>query len=131
MGISVHISWVSTIAGASSLAVDDDLSVKTDRSGGLEVIKDVKAVSNCRGSTLSPARSAVLGNVLVLVPRQVILAIHVSPVNNCGQRVIAVDVPRVGGRLKRTILECGFFDSASTSSRSIKELLVRNNWYFI
>jgi hypothetical protein len=47
IGIGIDIGWVSAVAGASSLAVDDYLSVKADRGWGLEVIKDVEAISNC------------------------------------------------------------------------------------
>ena len=112
IGIGIYIGWVSAVAGASSLAVDDYLSIKADRGWGLEVIKDVEAISNGRGSALSPAGSAVLGNVLVLVPGQIVLAVHVSPVNNCGNRVVAMNVPRVGSRFDWTVFEGSLLNSA-------------------
>jgi len=97
VGKLVNLSGITAIARASSLAVDDDLSVKANWGWCLEVIQDVEAVSYGRSCSLGPAGSAVLGNVLVLVPGQVILAIHVSPVSNW--RVFLKNVPGVGNRL--------------------------------
>jgi hypothetical protein len=126
IGIGIYIGWVSAVAGASSLAVDDYLSIKADRGWGLEVIKDVEAISNGRGSALSPAGSAVLGNVLVLVPGQIVLAVHVSPVNNCGNRVVAMNVPRVGSRFDWTVFEGSLLNSACSSSWGIEEFIIWN-----
>ena len=49
VGELVDIGWVATIAGATSLAVDDDLSAKADWAHGLEVVQDVEAISKSRG----------------------------------------------------------------------------------
>ena len=46
VGILIDSSGISTIARASSLAVDDNLSVKTNWGCGLEIVQDVEAVSN-------------------------------------------------------------------------------------
>jgi len=45
--ISIDISWVTAIAGATSLTVNYYLSVKADRSWGSKVIKDVETISYC------------------------------------------------------------------------------------
>jgi hypothetical protein len=124
IGIGIDISWVSAVAGASSLAVDDYLGVKADRGWGLEVIKDVEAISNRWGSALSPAGSTVLGNVLVLVPGQIVLAVHVSPVNNCRNRVVAMNLPRVGSGFYWTVLEGSLLNSACSSSWGIEEFVI-------
>jgi len=42
----VDLARVSTVAGATSLAVDNLLSGEHHRSGGLETIQDVEAVSD-------------------------------------------------------------------------------------
>ena len=68
VSILVDCSGVASIARASLLAVNDYLSIKSDRGRYFEVSKDVESVSDGRRGTLSPARSTVLGDVLVLVP---------------------------------------------------------------
>jgi hypothetical protein len=52
--ILVDFSWVSTIAGTTSLAVNNNLCVETDRCTA-EIIKNVKSVSDGGCRTLSPA----------------------------------------------------------------------------
>ena len=117
VGILVHLSGVATIAGATSLAVHDGLGIEADR-GGVEVtVQDVESVGDGRGGALSPAGTAVLWDVLVLVPGQVVLAVHVSPVDNLGKVSGVVDLPwvrRVGELLVAT-LKLGPLNTAATS----------------
>ena len=117
VGIPVHLSGVATIAGATSLAVHDGLGIEADR-GGVEVtVQDVESVGDGRGGALSPAGTAVLWDVLVLVPGQVVLAVHVSPVDNLGKVSGVVDLPwvrRVGELLVAT-LKLGPLNTAATS----------------
>jgi hypothetical protein len=55
VGILVNSSGISTIARASSLAIDDNLGVKTNWGCSLKIVQDVEAVSNSRGGSLGPA----------------------------------------------------------------------------
>jgi len=68
MSILVDSSGVASIAGASHLAVYNNLGVKSNWALLFEVCEDIESVSDGRCGSLSPARSAILGNVLVLVP---------------------------------------------------------------
>jgi len=54
-GIFVNLGRVATVAGATSLAVNDDLSVEANGSVTLQTEVDVESVSESRGGTLSPA----------------------------------------------------------------------------
>jgi hypothetical protein len=45
-GIEIDLTWVSSIAGASSLTVDNDLGIKTNWRGGQTSIQDVESVSD-------------------------------------------------------------------------------------
>ena len=57
MGELVDATWVSTVAGATGLAVDDNLSIETNWCGFLvgALVEDVESVSNGRGGSLCPA----------------------------------------------------------------------------
>jgi hypothetical protein len=66
VSVLINSAGVATVAGATSLAVHNNLSVEGDRGGTLQAVKDVESVSDGRCGTLSPAGAAVLGNVLVL-----------------------------------------------------------------
>jgi len=68
VSVLVDLSGVTSIARATSLSVDNDLSVNGDGSGGGELVHDVESVSDGGGSSLSPARSTVAGDVLVFAP---------------------------------------------------------------
>jgi len=81
VGVLVDLSGVATIARTSSLSINDDLSINRNRRSCLELVEDVKSVSNSRGTSLSPARSTVARDVLVFGPREVILSVDVSPVD--------------------------------------------------
>jgi hypothetical protein len=51
----VDTAWVSTLAAATSTAVDNNLSVESNWGWVLVLKQDVKSVSKRRGGTLSPA----------------------------------------------------------------------------
>ena len=55
MAVFVDTAWVSTLAGATGSAVDDDLGVESDWSWGGVVHLDVESVSKGGGRSLSPA----------------------------------------------------------------------------
>lgn len=67
-GMLVDLGGVTTVAGATSVSIDDNLSVKSDRSRILQVVHDVETVSKGGSCALSPAGAAILGDVLVLGP---------------------------------------------------------------
>ena len=79
-GVLKYLSGVATVARSTSLAVDNHLSIKADRSLSAEVIHDIEAISESGSRGLSPAGSTVLGDVLILVPGHVVSSILVSPV---------------------------------------------------
>jgi len=95
MGIRVDTTGVSTVARATSLSVDDNLSVDRDRGDGAQLVQDVESISNGGCSSLSPARPAVLGNVLVLTPGEVVDTVHVSPVDCVGNIFLFNLIPGV------------------------------------
>jgi len=114
VGVGVDATGVTSIARATSLGVDDDLSVDGDGGNSLQLVKDVKSISNGGGRSLSPARPAVLGNVLVLVPGEVVNSVHVSPVDFGGNVSGTEFFPSVSGGLDSTLdVERGAFDTAS------------------
>lgn len=83
-GISIDSSSVTSVAAASSLAVDDGLGWEGDIWPG-SVSGDIDSVSNRAGGSLCPAGAAVCGNVLILVPWEIVDAANVSPVPGFGQ----------------------------------------------
>jgi len=66
--VFVHFSGVTTIAAATGISINDNLSVKSNRGGILQVIHNVESISKGAGSTLSPTGATVLRDVLVLGP---------------------------------------------------------------
>ena len=46
MSIFVNICWVSTVASASCISVDNNLSINTNWGLSLEVVEDVESISN-------------------------------------------------------------------------------------
>lgn len=106
---------VATIAGTTSLAVDNDLGVEANRRGtASQIIQNLEAISDRRSATLRPARATITGNVLVLVPRHVVLTIHVPPVNIGRKIILAVDVPSIRSGLHVvTVGEISMFDTAT------------------
>jgi len=86
----VDTHGVTTVAITTSLAVDDSLG----RKRGLRIAvvsQDVDSVSQSGSGSLGPAGSAVLGNVLVLGPGDVVDAVDVSPIPRGGE-VFSLDV---------------------------------------
>ena len=55
VGELVHITGVSTIAGATSVAVDNHLGGKSKRAGHHVILQDVESISDSRCSSLGPA----------------------------------------------------------------------------
>jgi hypothetical protein len=55
MSILVNLSRVSTVTRATSLSVDDNLSVNRNGGSSLEVVQDVESISDGRCTSLSPA----------------------------------------------------------------------------
>jgi len=86
----VDTDGFTTVAITTGLTVDDGLGTE----GNLRisvVSQNVDSVSQRRGSTLSPARSAVNGDMLVLGPGEVVDTIGVSPIPGLGE-VTSLDV---------------------------------------
>ena len=55
VGILVDLSGVATIARAASLAVNNGLSIESNRGGGEVLVEDVESISDGRGGALGPA----------------------------------------------------------------------------
>ena len=87
VGVLVDESGLTTVAVAASLAVDDNLGVQTDRGGVAQACQDVESISKGRGCALGPAATAVPGNVLILIPGEVVAAVNVAPVHLSGQHI--------------------------------------------
>jgi hypothetical protein len=68
VSILIDCSGVASVARASFLAVYNNLSIKSDWGRDFEVSEDVESVSDGRSGALSPAGSAILGDMLVLAP---------------------------------------------------------------
>ena len=94
--VVVDLRGISSVARASSLAVHNHLGGESDggKLGSLVVVPevhDVESVGKGRGGSLGPAGTAVLRNVLVLVPGKQVPGSAVSrvgsPVNSLGQLV--------------------------------------------
>ena len=79
IGVGVHGIRKSASARAASRAVDDFLLREIDRRP-LALAHQIDTVRKRGCGGLRPARSAVLRNVLVLVPRRVVVAVDVADV---------------------------------------------------
>lgn len=79
VAVLVGAEKVAAIAGASSVAIDDDLR-RESVLGELTIVLDVESVGEGRGGSVSPAGTAVDGDVLVSGETEVVGAINVSPV---------------------------------------------------
>jgi hypothetical protein len=86
----VDTHGVTTVAITTSLTVDDGLRRKSSLRIGV-VSQNVDSVSQSRGGSLGPAGSAVLRNVLVLGPGDVVDTVDVSPIPRGGE-VFSLDV---------------------------------------
>ena len=109
----VHLSGITAIARAASIAVDNHLGRKGNRGSGAQIIHDVEPVSNSRGGAFGPAGATVLRDVLVLVPGQIVLTILISPVNGGGKILFLVKLPRVRSLFQFTVSEDSFSSAAS------------------
>ena len=114
VGELVDTTGVATLAGATGTAVDDDLGVEGDGSGVVVFEQDVETISEGAGGTLGPAGAAVHGDVLVLVPGEVVLAVNVSPVPLSGDVRLVELLPSVDGERLLTTREGGLRDTAAT-----------------
>mmetsp|Transcript_33464 Transcript_33464/g.41158 ORF Transcript_33464/g.41158 Transcript_33464/m.41158 type:complete len:246 (+) Transcript_33464:304-1041(+) len=97
--VFIHHFGVSSVAGSTSLAVDNDLGGE-GHGGGLSVVvvsevHDVESVSERRGGALCPARAAVLRDVLVLGPRKQVVGLVSrlvsAPVQGLRQRLRSLE----------------------------------------
>jgi len=110
----VDTTGVTTVARATLLGIDNGLGIDGDGSVSAQLVHDVESISNCGGRSLSPARPAVLGNVLVLVPGKVVDSVHVSPVDGGGNIFFLEFIPGVRGVLDSTLdIESSGLNTAS------------------
>ena len=123
--IPVHEARVATIARATSLAIDDDLGVESNRGCSKITIKDVKSVSNGRSGALGPAGTAVARDMLILVPRQVVLSIHVPPVSDVREVILSNHIPSVGREFDLGTVEVCLSNTAATSRGGILKGVLR------
>lgn len=86
----VDTDGFTTVAITTSLTVDDSLGTEGDLRISV-VSQNVDSVSQSRGGSLSPARSAVNGDMLVLGPGEVVDTVGVSPIPGLGE-VTSLDV---------------------------------------
>lgn len=96
VGIDVHFSGVAAVAGSSSLAVDNDLGGKVELRPSV-VSGDVDPVSDGAGGSVSPARAAVDGDVLVAAPRKIVSSADVAPEPGLGKGLHIKVLVRPGG----------------------------------
>lgn len=94
VGILPDTEVITTLAGTSITAVNDLLDRHVSGGEGT-LASNVDTISEGRGDTMSPARTAVLGDVLVTDGGKVIPAIHVPPVNS--DRDVVILLPRERG----------------------------------
>jgi len=113
VSVLVNLTWVSTVTRATSLAVDDNLGVKANRGRVFSTVQNVESIGDSGCRTLSPAGAAVLRDMLVLVPGQVVYSVHVSPVNALGQSIGGVNIPSMGRELLFSAIEGSFFNTAA------------------
>ena len=122
VSVFIYQRRVSTITTAASLTVNNCLSIKANRGSTIQVIQNVKSVSESRSCTLSPAGATIARNVLILVPGHVVTTVHISPINILWQNVNWKTVPRTLGLVDWTICELGLRDTATL--RLVQEVLV-------
>lgn len=129
VSIFINLSRVSSIARASSLSIDDHLSINSNRGHVLSVVHDVESISNCRCSALRPAWSTILGDVLVLVPWKIVqTSTHgtsISPINGGGKSDGIIFIPRES--FCNNFFENVLFNTASTIIIVLEEIIF---WFF-
>ena len=84
IGVFVYIGRVSAVAVTAPSTVDENLR----REGDIRprsVSGDVDPIGDGAGGALGPATSAVVGNVLIFVPGEVVDSADVSPVPVLGE----------------------------------------------
>jgi len=118
VSVLVNLGGVATITGATSLAVDDNLGVEADRGSVFATVQDVESISDGRCRALSPAWTAVLRDMLVLVPGKVVDSVHVSPVDALRESISRVKIPSMRRELLFSAFKDGFFNTAATCWRS-------------
>jgi len=121
--VKVDFSGVTTVARATSVAVDDSLGVEADGGGEGKVGVDVESISEGGGGALSPAGSTVSGDVLVLVPGKVVSSVVVSPVDSGGNIEGVHNSPGAGSDVTLTFSESRLGDTASLGLVLIEEIL--------
>ena len=84
---------VAAFAAASSLAVEDGLDREVDLGVGV-LTRDVDTISKSRGGSMSPATTAILGDMLVPVHTEVVHTIDVTPVKSSWE---VLETENVGG----------------------------------
>ena len=87
VGVLPDTEIVTTVAGSSVTAVNDLLDGHVGGGEGTTT-SDVDTVSKSRGDTMGPARTTVLGDVLVTDGGEVVPSVHVSPVNGDGEILV-------------------------------------------
>jgi hypothetical protein len=118
VSVLVNLGGVATITGATSLAVYDNLGVEADRGSVFATVQDVESISDGRCRALSPAWTAVLRDMLVLVPGKVVDSVHVSPVDALRESISRVKIPSMRRELLFSAFKDGFFNTAATCWRS-------------
>lgn len=93
VSILEHLSRVAAIARASSLAINNHLGIKANRGLRADTVHDIESIGNCRSRGLGPAGATVLRDMLVLVPRQIVSAVLVSPVDSFGKVFDVMELP--------------------------------------
>mmetsp|Transcript_1318 Transcript_1318/g.825 ORF Transcript_1318/g.825 Transcript_1318/m.825 type:complete len:206 (-) Transcript_1318:82-699(-) len=126
VSILIHSRWISSIAGASVLAVNQHLWRKSMGSIEDKSFLDVESVCQGRGGSLSPAGAAILRNVLVHVPRNVVAAIGIAPVPTCREELVLF--PWKSLWENNSVLEKVLRHSVASLSRDSKKLWLRHAW---
>ena len=87
VGVGIHAVGKAALARAAARAVDHFLLGEVDRRP-LALPHQVDSVRQRRGRSLRPARAAVVRDVLVLVPRRVVVALDVADVVALRKRLL-------------------------------------------
>lgn len=81
LGELLHSRWISSVAAASCIAVHHDLGRQRPVivRFATSPLQDIGPVCDGRSGALRPARTALLRNMLLFGPRQLVDPIHISP----------------------------------------------------
>ena len=113
MCVFVNLTRVTSIARATSLTVNNNLSIQSNWGWAWKIIKNVESISDCWCWTLSPTWTTVLGNVLVLCPGKIVLTVHVSPVNILWKITCFVNIPSVRSILDLRSIKMSYWNTAA------------------